>query len=256
MSYVSSSAPLPQNSTMAPPAAEAAASQRRLWQDFEASRRGRERVYANLPTAADLYALSPGLAVDAQRILTQSETARQSVLNGLGLPASLLPVAIVVSAPTVVSLNAGEAVDGTMAPENVPLSTMPLAVGESALGLWQPANSQTTAAAGTNPEFSSYRTGTSIVMRQNVGERGSQNMTTSPASNFGGNSHNAEVVTGNCRNSSSTFGSGGGIAPAWGDAGGVPSRSPGSRAAAPLAVAAVAMGAVFLIGLFGKRGAF
>jgi len=58
----------------------------RLQANAEYSRTGRERVYANTPTAASLYALCPGLAVNANGVLQASELARQMVLNGIAPP--------------------------------------------------------------------------------------------------------------------------------------------------------------------------
>lgn len=86
MAYVSSSAPLPTNSLTPGPSAVDMAQR---WRDFQASQEGRERVYANIPTAASLWDVAPGLAVDASQILGQSEQARQSVLTGLELPTAL-----------------------------------------------------------------------------------------------------------------------------------------------------------------------
>lgn len=115
MAYMSSSAPLPQNSLMPPPAAKVAASNARIARDFLASRTGRERVYSTLPTAASFWGMGPGLAVDANQMIGQSETARQSVLIGLGLPANLEEPTldqITTAAPTVVSLNAPDTTGG------------------------------------------------------------------------------------------------------------------------------------------------
>ncbi len=86
MAYLSSSAPIPQNSTMPPPAWEGPALLARLQRNAEYSRTGRERVYANMPTAASLWALCPGLAVDANGVIQASELARQMVLNGIAPP--------------------------------------------------------------------------------------------------------------------------------------------------------------------------
>jgi len=108
MAYMSSSAPLPQNSLMPPPADEVRASNARILQSFLASRTGRERLYANIPTAAELWEVSPGLAVDANQRLGESEYARQSILVGLGLPSDLSGASLAQvrsNAPQVVSLN-------------------------------------------------------------------------------------------------------------------------------------------------------
>src|SRR5208283_577023 len=115
MPYLSSSAPLPQNSLMPPPADQAAASNARLLRDFLQSRHGRERLYSTIPTAASLWNLGPGLAVDANQMLGQSESARESVLIGLGLPQSLQEPTldeIAAAAPVVVSLNASDTTGG------------------------------------------------------------------------------------------------------------------------------------------------
>ena len=110
MAYMSSLAPLPQNGLDPLPAAEVAASNRRILENFRFSREGRERVYANLPTAESLYAEFPGLAVNAGRIIPQSELGRESVLNGLTYPAES-PADL--GGPEVVSLNAGSSHDMT-----------------------------------------------------------------------------------------------------------------------------------------------
>lgn len=111
MAFLPTNAPLPQNSLDPPPAWEVAASNARLYQNFMASRTGRERVYANMPGVESFWAEGPGLAKDASYIIPASELARQSVLNGLtplnnspavspqGLPISASP-------PQVLSLNA------------------------------------------------------------------------------------------------------------------------------------------------------
>ena len=83
MAYFSSDAPLPQNSLDPPPAWKAAASDARKAFFFNASRTGRERVYADLPSLDSFFQETPGLAVDAAQIVPASELARQSVLNGL-----------------------------------------------------------------------------------------------------------------------------------------------------------------------------
>jgi hypothetical protein len=105
MSYVSSSSPLPTNSLVpGPPAID----EYKRYVDFMASRTGRERVYANMPTAASLWHLGPGLAVDASQRIGQSETARQAVLTGLGAPQpteELTLQQIQAGAPVVSSLN-------------------------------------------------------------------------------------------------------------------------------------------------------
>ena len=80
MSFVSPSAPLPVNSGSPAPAVIDTAMVARI---ANASRTGRERVYANIPTAASFWDLGPGLAVDASQILPQSEQSRQAVLIGL-----------------------------------------------------------------------------------------------------------------------------------------------------------------------------
>lgn len=137
MAYVSSSAPLPQNSLMPPPADEVAASNARILANFEASRTGRERVYATLPTAAELWDVSSGLAVDANQRLGESEYARQSVLIGMGLPAELAGgslAEIQANAPQIVSLNGDNSGGGLANTQN---GTMPAPAPVQTIGnLW------------------------------------------------------------------------------------------------------------------------
>lgn len=141
MAYVDASAPLPQNSAMPVPRAELEASDRRRMAAFMASRTGRERVYANLPTAAELWNVSHGLAADANQIIGQSEVSRQSVLIGMGLPYDLSDAAtdsidmVAAAAPVVVSLNGDNAV-GSGATQN---GTMPAAapVWDPSVGLYR-----------------------------------------------------------------------------------------------------------------------
>ena|SRR5579872_2128820 len=83
MAYFSSNAPLPQNSLDPPPAWEVAQANARLYANAQASRTGRERVYADLPDVESFWGEGPGLAKDASQIIPASELARQSVLNGL-----------------------------------------------------------------------------------------------------------------------------------------------------------------------------
>lgn len=114
--YVSSSAPLPQNSASAPVPDEGMAA-RRL-RDFMFSRLGRQRMYANLPTAESLAYLGLGLAADASQMIAASEGARQAILIGVGNSSSPSPLSTVVedlqqmiaNAPTVISLNGSTAV--------------------------------------------------------------------------------------------------------------------------------------------------
>ena len=124
MSYLSSSAPLPQNSQDPPPAAEVARSNARLLRNFNISREGRDRVYANVPTAASLWKLGPGLAADADYILKASETGRESVLIGVSPDTS----AVSAGSPTLAQIQAG-------APQVVSLnaSTTPLALTTAAV---------------------------------------------------------------------------------------------------------------------------
>ena len=49
MAFLSSNAPLPQNSLQPPPAWKVAASNARLYANAQASMTGRERVYSDLP---------------------------------------------------------------------------------------------------------------------------------------------------------------------------------------------------------------
>lgn len=86
MAYFSSSAPLPQNSLMPPPAGEAARSNARVARNAQFSSEGRERFYANMPTAESLASLGLGLPVSADENITASETARQAILIGVGTP--------------------------------------------------------------------------------------------------------------------------------------------------------------------------
>lgn len=83
MAYLSSNAPLPQNSLNSPPAWKVAEANARLYENFMASRTGRERVYADLPGADSFWALGAGTAKDASVQIGASELARRSVLNGL-----------------------------------------------------------------------------------------------------------------------------------------------------------------------------
>lgn len=83
MPYLSSFAPLPQNSLDPVPPDKAAAWYQARMRDFMFSRTGRERVYSNIPTAESFFDQWPGLAVDAAQIIPQSETARESLLYGL-----------------------------------------------------------------------------------------------------------------------------------------------------------------------------
>lgn len=106
MAFLPSSAPLPPNSVVPPgPVIDTAAVNR----EFMNSRVGRERVYANLPTAASLWCVSPGTAVDAAQIIPQSELSRQAVLIGFSVPDSLSDQTtleqILANAPVVSSLN-------------------------------------------------------------------------------------------------------------------------------------------------------
>ena len=110
MPYVSSSAPLPTNSlTPGPPVID----MQRIAKDFFDSRTGRERVYANIPTAASLWNLGHALAKDAENILNQSEQSREAVLIGVQpqefqadqLGQTLTLEQIQASAPLVSSLN-------------------------------------------------------------------------------------------------------------------------------------------------------
>ena len=111
-----SNAVLPQNSLNPPTAFEIAATNRRLYQNFMASRTGREAVYSTLPSAESFWAEGAGLTKDVQYIVPASEMARQSVLNGLSplgsannataTAASSSGMGVTVTAPVVYSLNA------------------------------------------------------------------------------------------------------------------------------------------------------
>ena len=138
MAYMPSSAPLPQNSLMPPPQGQVNASNARLMRDFMASRTGRERVYSTIPTAASFFKeVSPALAVDAAQMLGQSESARQSVLIGLGLPSNLQDPSldqIVAAAPANVSLNAPSTTGGL---DQTQSGSMPAAAPVQVIpGLW------------------------------------------------------------------------------------------------------------------------
>ena len=131
--YVSPSEPLPQNSLMPLPTAVVNAANARKLRDFWQSRTGRERVYSTIPTAESLWPISPALAVDAKQRLGQSESARQSVLIGLGLPNTLPDASLIEvqnAAPTVVSLNAPTTTGGLdstqtgMMPSPAPIPTI------------------------------------------------------------------------------------------------------------------------------------
>ncbi len=118
MSYFLSSDPIPQNSLLPPPAWKGQASDARRQANFDFSRTGRERLYANLPTGADFLPLSPDLAACAQGMINASDAARQTVLNGVGddgntsffttIEADL--ASIITNAPQVFSLNGSNAV--------------------------------------------------------------------------------------------------------------------------------------------------
>ncbi len=118
MSYFTSSAPIPQNSLLPPPAWKGANADARRQANFDLSRTGRERLYANIPVGADFARYSLNLAVDAQTMLNASEAARQTVLNGVGdstnagflagLEADL--ASLLANAPVVLSLNGSNAI--------------------------------------------------------------------------------------------------------------------------------------------------
>ena len=138
--YVTSTDPLPQNSGMAVPRGPLVASDARRGRAWLASRHGRERVYSTLPAAVELWAVSPGLAVDANQILGQSELARQSVLIGVGLPQPVGNDAAVSlpAAPVVFSLNGSSTGSTSTTLATTQNGTMPApAPVQGAFGLWQ-----------------------------------------------------------------------------------------------------------------------
>lgn len=123
MAYYLATDPIGQNSLLPPPSAEGIAADRRRAAIFQFSRTGRERVYANLSTAADLARISVPLAVNAAGMITGSENARQTVLNGIGdaPTAGLLQqietdvAALIANAPQVISLNGSPVVTAALA---------------------------------------------------------------------------------------------------------------------------------------------
>jgi hypothetical protein len=147
MPYVSSSAPLPTNSLVpGPPVID----MQRVGANFQASREGRERVYANIPTAASIWNLGPGLAKDAQNILDQSEQARQAVLIGMELPQPLSDALIgqeislaqiQASAPVVVSING--APGGGVGLDSSGAALMPAAAPQMVAGVYGSAKADT-----------------------------------------------------------------------------------------------------------------
>ena len=111
-----STAGLPQNSLDPPTAQQVAATNRRLYQNFMASRTGREAIYSTLPSVESFWDEGAGLAKDVQYIVPASEMARRSVLNGLSplgtannataTASSSSGMGVSVTVPTVLSLNA------------------------------------------------------------------------------------------------------------------------------------------------------
>ena len=111
-----SNASLPQNSLDPPTAREIADTNRRLYQNFMASRTGREAAYSTLPSVESFWDEGAGLAKDVQYIVPASEMARRSVLNGLSPLGTAnnatarahtsSGMGVMVTAPTVLSLNA------------------------------------------------------------------------------------------------------------------------------------------------------
>lgn len=141
MPYVSSSAPLPTNS-LTPQSGPINTDE--LARDAEISRSGRERVYANMPTAASFYCENPGLAVDANQRIGESEQSRQAILTGIGVPNAMLPeptlAQIQASAPRVSSLNgsptSGAGLDSSQAglmPAPAPQEVLPGIFGSAKL---------------------------------------------------------------------------------------------------------------------------
>ena len=161
MPYLASSAPLPQNSLMPPSADEVNRSNARLLRDFMESRTGRERLYSTLPTPDQFWSEGPGLAVDANKIIGDSESARESILIGLGLPTNLEQAAlsdIAAAAPTVVSLNAPTTTSGLSTTQS---GLMPAAAPVPSVGkLW----SAPGASAGTGNRHTG-RTGVKSSLR-------------------------------------------------------------------------------------------
>lgn len=114
--FLPNNASLPQNSLNPPTAQEIQATNARLYQNFMASRTGRERVYSTLPTVESFWGEGAGLAKDASEIIPGSELARRSVLNGLSplnghsnaaaTAATVTGTPVLATAPTVLSLNA------------------------------------------------------------------------------------------------------------------------------------------------------
>lgn len=94
--------------------------QARKLANFNFSRSGRQRLYANIPAAADLSSLGLGLAADASQMLAASESSRQAILIGVGDSdsASSSPFAttladlqaLISGAPQVLSLNGSNSV--------------------------------------------------------------------------------------------------------------------------------------------------
>jgi hypothetical protein len=145
MGYVSSTAPLPQNSLDPPSQSEQAASYHRLFRDHQASRTGRERVYANIPTAEQLYPVSLGLAVNAAGILNASENGRESILIGVsGLPSISQPETLAqvqAAAPVVVPMDSSLGLPGaTVMPATVSEAGYGTPVGGPSLGYPPPSS--------------------------------------------------------------------------------------------------------------------
>ena len=125
----------------------------RRQEDFDVSRTGRERVYANIPEGIDFLPMSVDLAAGAQGMLNASDLARQTVLNGLGnndnssflvnLEADI--ASLIASAPRVFSLNGSNAVGpaqantGTASPtggNTTVFPTMPARAPSGINGTW------------------------------------------------------------------------------------------------------------------------
>lgn len=157
MAFLSSNAPLPQNSLQPPPAWKVAASNARLYANAQASMTGRERVYSDLPGIESFWGEGAGLARDAAYIIPASEMARRSVLNGLtplgtassvasdtGAMSPVIGQPIAANPPQVLSLNAPAAQAVGASPVVFPTSpTMPIgAPTPGPYGYMKPGGSQ------------------------------------------------------------------------------------------------------------------
>lgn len=228
MAFVSPSSPLPYNSAVpGPPVIDT---------DYvnmvaNASRTGRERVYANVPTAASLFHLGGGLAVDANQILQQSEQSRQAVLIGLAPATSYLAddaslAEIQANAPVVSSLQGSPGDVATFSGESglMPAPAPHLTYG----GIW------------ASPKLPGGGTGS--------GQLGVNTIVTRPSKHF---LKTTDKLGPGC---TLTFTKGAGLrppAPPWGDAGML--QMPTSGAMSGGGMVWLGLGAVAVLALLAKK---